>query len=164
MPLREMNLADMDEVMRIEQSVHAHPWTRGNFTDALNGDSVCKVYEDGDKMLGYVVLLPAVDEMQLLNISIAAAHQRKGLGCRLLGEVMAIAHGMNMRRMLLEVRTSNVAALGLYCATGFSEIGLRRGYYPAAPARGTPVGAPLLRNDPSADNGREDAIVMECIL
>ncbi len=145
MPLRAMNLADMEEVMRIEQNVHAHPWTRGNFTDALNSDSVCKVYGEGVEMLGYVVLMPAVDEMQLLNISIAARHQRKGLGRKLLGEVMEIARGMNMRRMLLEVRTSNVAALGLYCAAGFSEIGLRRGYY-------------------SADNGREDAIVMECVL
>jgi ribosomal-protein-alanine N-acetyltransferase len=145
MPLREMNLADMDEVMRIEQSVHTHPWTHGNFTDALNSDSVCKVYEEAEEMLGYVVLMPAVDEMQLLNISIAARHQRKGLGRRLLSEIMEIARGMNMRRMLLEVRTSNVAALGLYCDAGFSEIGLRRGYY-------------------RADNGREDAIVMECVL
>jgi len=145
MLLREMNLADMDEVMRIEQSVHAHPWTRGNFTDALKSNYVCKVYEDGEEMLGYAVLMPAVDEMQLLNISIAADHQRKGLGRKLLSEIMEVARGMNMRRMLLEVRPSNVAALGLYSHVGFSEIGLRRGYY-------------------LADNGREDAIVMECLL
>jgi ribosomal-protein-alanine N-acetyltransferase len=145
MLLREMNLADMDEVMRIEQSVHAHPWTRGNFTDALKSNYVCKVYEDGEEMLGYAVLMPAVDEMQLLNISIAADHQRKGLGRKLLSEIMEVARGMNMRRMLLEVRPSNVAALGLYSDVGFSEIGLRRGYY-------------------LADNGREDAIVMECLL
>ncbi len=145
MRLREMNPSDLDGVMRIEKGVHAHPWTRGNFTDALNSDSICKVYEDGEQMLGYVVLMPAVDEMQLLNISIASEHQRKGLGCKLLGKVMEIARGMNMRRMLLEVRSSNAVALGLYCETGFSQIGLRRGYY-------------------LADNGREDAIVMECVL
>lgn len=145
MQLRAMNLADMDEVMRIEQQVHAHPWTRGNFTDALNSDNLCKVYEDGKEILGYAVLMQAVDEMQLLNISIAAEYQRKGLGRKLLGEIMEIARGMSLCRMLLEVRASNVAALGLYRAAGFSEIGLRRGYY-------------------LADNGREDAIVMECLL
>ena len=143
--LRKMNLADVDAVMRIEQGVHAHPWTRGNFTDALKSDCVCKVYEADGEMLGYVVLMPAVDEAQLLDISIAAAHQRKGLGRKLLEEAMKIARGMNMRRVLLEVRPSNVAALGLYRVAGFSQIGLRRGYYPA-------------------DNGREDAIVMECEL
>ncbi|MDE2117716.1 MAG: ribosomal protein S18-alanine N-acetyltransferase [Betaproteobacteria bacterium] len=146
MRLREMNLADMDAIMRIEQRVHAHPWTRGNFTDALKSDCICKVYEADGEMLGYVVLMPAVDEVQLLNISIAAGHQRKGLGRKLLEETMKIARGLNMRRILLEVRPSNGAALGLYRAAGFSQIGLRRGYYP------------------SEDNRREDAVVMECEL
>lgn len=146
MRLREMNLADIDAVMRIEQSVHAHPWTRGNFTDALKSDCVCKVYEVDGEMLGYFIFMPAVDEAQLLNISIAAKHQRKGLGRKLMGEIMEIARGMNMRRMLLEVRPSNVTALGLYSDAGFREIGLRRDYYP------------------SANNKREDAIVMECVL
>ena len=145
MRLREMNLADMDAVMRIEQRVHAHPWTRGNFTDALNSDYVCKVYEVEGEIVGYFVLMPAMDEAQLLNISIAAGQQRKGLGRKLLEEIMEMARGMNMRRMLLEVRPSNVAALGLYRKVGFSQIGLRRGYYPAG-------------------NEREDAVVMECVL
>ena len=70
--LREMNPVDVDAVLRIEQRVHAHPWTRGNFIDALKSDSICKVYEAEGVMLGYVVLMPAVDEAQLLNISIAA--------------------------------------------------------------------------------------------
>ena len=144
--LREMNLADMDAVMRIEQRVHAHPWTRGNFTDALKSDCVCKVYEVEGEMLGYFVFMPAVDEAQLLNISIAAEQQRKGLGRKLLGEIMEMARGMNMRRLLLEVRPSNGAALALYRDAGFCEIGLRRGYYP------------------SAGNKREDAVVMECVL
>lgn len=143
--LREMNMADVDVILRIEQQVHAHPWTRGNFTDTLGSDSICKVYEDGDAMLGYAVFMASVDDAELLDIGIAAEYQRKGLGRRLLLEIMEIAHGMSMRRMLLEVRPSNVAALGLYRAAGFSEIGLRRDYY-------------------VADNGREDAIVMECIL
>ena len=140
--LREMNLADVNAIVCIEQRVHAHPWTQGNFTDALKSDCVCKVHEEGGAMLGYVVFMPAVDDAQLLNITIAAEHQRKGLGRRLLDETMTMARGLNMRRLLLEVRPSNVAALGLYRAAGFREIGLRRGYYPGG-------------------NGREDAIVME---
>ena len=145
MRLRDMVAADLDAVVHIEQQVHAHPWTCGNFTDALASGYLCKVYEDGEEMLGYAVLMPVLDEIELLDISIAAGHQRKGLGRRLLGEVMDIARGMHMRRMLLEVRPSNAAALGLYCAAGFRQINLRRGYYPA--------GA-----------GREDAIVMEYLL
>lgn len=143
--LREMKVADIDAIVRIEQRVHAHPWTRGNFSDALSSAYLCKVYQQDNEILGYAVLMPALDEVQLLNISIAAAHQRCGLGRKLLGEIIALARSVNMRRMLLEVRPSNAAALGVYRAAGFGEIGRRRGYYPA-------------------DDGREDAIVMECIL
>ncbi len=140
--LRAMTLADLDEVMRIEQAVHDYPWTRGNFADALASDYLCKVLVEQGEMLGFVVMMPAVDEMQLLDISIASAYQRKGWGRRLLAEAMHIARGMSMQRMLLEVRSSNAAAQGLYADAGFREIGIRRGYY-------------------QADNGREDAIVME---
>ncbi|MBI3901425.1 MAG: ribosomal protein S18-alanine N-acetyltransferase [Nitrosomonadales bacterium] len=143
--LRDMTLADVDSVLRIEQDVHAHPWTRGNFSDALASGYVCKVYENDGAMLGYAVLMPGVGEVELLDISIAAAHQRKGLGRSLLDATMRIARDLKARRMLLEVRASNAAALGLYSEAGFSRINLRRGYYQSA-------------------YGREDAIVMERIL
>ena len=144
--LRDMLLTDLDKVLSIEQHVHAHPWTRGNFTDALNSGYVCRIFMREGEMLGYAVLMPAMDEAHLLNISIAAEHQRRGLGATLMHEIMNIARSLNMRRVILEVRPSNLAALGLYRHAGCAELALRRGYYPAA------------------NNGREDAIVMEYLL
>ena len=93
-------------------------------------------------MLGYAVLMPAVDEVHLLNISIDTEYQRQGVGAALLDEMLHVARGLNVQRVILEVRPSNLAALGLYRQAGFSELAVRRGYYPAA-------------------NGREDAMVME---
>lgn len=142
MILRDMAEADLDAVLRIEREVHAHPWTPGNFSDALRSKYVCKVYEsETDGMLGYAVLMLAVDEAELLDISIAARQQRHGWGRKLLEEMMALARRAHMRRMVLEVRASNAAAIALYRRAGFAGIGLRRDYYPA-------------------DNGREDAILM----
>jgi ribosomal-protein-alanine N-acetyltransferase len=144
--LRNMTPSDLDAVLAIEQSVHAHPWTRGMFSDALASGYLCKIFESAGEMLGYVVLMPAVDEMHLLDISIAAAQQRRGLGRSLLDEAKQLARDIKMQRMLLEVRPSNAAAIALYRAAGFSEIGRRRGYYVAE------------------NNTREDAIVMDCEL
>ena len=141
MILRDMTEADLDGVLRIEREVHAHPWTLGNFSDALRSKYLCKVYEKDGIMLGYAVLMLAVDEAELLDIAIGAQHQRQGWGCNLLEEMMALARRHGMRRMVLEVRASNEAAIGLYRREGFAEIGLRRGYYPA-------------------EHGREDAILM----
>lgn len=141
MILRDMTEADLDGVLRIEREVHAHPWTLGNFSDALRGKYLCKVYEKDGIMLGYAVLMLAVDEAELLDIAIAAQHQRRGWGRNLLEEMMVLARRHDMRRMVLEVRASNAAAIGLYRRAGFADIGLRRDYYPA-------------------EHGREDAILM----
>ena len=146
MQLRDMTPVDLDAVLALEQNVHAHPWTRGMFGDALASGYLCKIYEAEGEMLGYVVLMPVLDEMHLLDISIAAARQRRGLGGRLLDEAKQLARSLHMQRMLLEVRPSNAAAIALYRAQGFNEIGRRRGYYPAE------------------NNTREDAIVMDCKL
>jgi len=140
--LRDMGWEDVDAVLNIEQAVHNHPWTRGNFNDALATGNICKVYEVANEIVGYAVMMPALDDVDLLDISIAGAHQRKGLGASLLGEMLALARSLEFARVILEVRQKNLAASALYRKAGFSEIGIRRGYYPA-------------------ENGREDAIVME---
>lgn len=142
MILRDMRESDLESVLAIERAVHAHPWTRGNFSDAMRSGYQCKAYEsDAGELIGYALMMQAVDEAELLDIAIAASQQRKGLGKRLLNEMLALARKEGMRRMLLEVRASNSPAIALYRSVGFGDIGLRRDYYPA-------------------DHGREDAILM----
>ena len=140
--LRKMELADLDNVLSIEQRVHAYPWTRGNFIDALNSGYLCQMYEAQQKLVGYAVLMAVVDEMHLLNISIDSEFQRQGQGDNLLHKMLEAARSLPMQRVLLEVRRSNLAAQGLYRKAGFSELAVRRSYYAAA-------------------DGREDALVME---
>ena len=146
MMLRAMTQDDVDTVLAIEQTVQRFPWTRGNFADALNSGYLCCVDEtESGGIRGYAILMPAADEAELLNIGVAAAQQRKGLGRAMLAEMLNVAHDRNMKRVFLEVRSSNVAAIALYRSAGFSGIGMRRDYYQNA-------------------NGSEDALVMACEL
>ena len=140
--VRDMSIKDLDTVLQIEQQVHAHPWTRGNFGDALNCNYLCKVAELEGQIIGYAVLMQGVDDAELLDIGIAAALQRQGQGRELLQAMLALAHQLGRQRIVLEVRASNVAAIALYRSMGFVEIGLRRDYYPVE------------------NSGREDAILM----
>ena len=143
--MRAMMHADVDEVSGIELAVQAYPWTRGNFIDALNHGYVCCVDEVDGKIRGYAVLMPVLEEAELLNISVVSGQQHKVLGSAILREMLQLARTKNIRRVFLEVRSSNVAALALYRNTGFDEIGVRRGYYQNA-------------------SGSEDAITMACDL
>jgi len=136
-----MTAADLDAVLAIEERVQAFPWTRGNFTDALEAGYDGWLAREDDNLLGFAVLMRAVDEIHLLVIGVAPAFQRTGRGRALLDFATAQARETGMTRMLLEVRPSNESAIAFYRQAGFSEIGRRRGYYPASA-------------------GREDAIVM----
>ncbi len=127
--MRLMTRDDVDQVLRIEQEVQTYPWTRGNFIDALNANNWCHVDETAGKIRGYLILMPVLEEVELLNIGVALAEQRKGLGHAMLQEMLEAVRQQNMHRMFLEVRKSNVAAIALYRNIGFAEIGFRRGYY-----------------------------------
>lgn len=140
--LSDMTTADVDRVLHIEQQVHSHPWTRGMFNDALSNGYICKIAEVHSIIAGYAVLMPALDEVQILDICITSKYQRRGLGDKLLAEMIVLSRERKFSRILLEVRRSNLAAAALYRKTGFVEIGARRAYYPL-------------------QDGREDAIVME---
>jgi ribosomal-protein-alanine N-acetyltransferase len=138
--------ADLDEVYALEKSVYPHPWSRGNFSDSLASGYQAWVLREQGELAGYFLLMAALDEAHLLNVSVAASRQGQGLGRYLLDKVAACARGRDAESVLLEVRPSNLRALKVYQRYGFAEIGRRRAYYPA-------------------HNGqREDAIVMRYTL
>ena len=142
---RRMTGADLDAVVAIEEEIYPHPWTRGNFSDSLAADYHCWIVECGGEIAGYSVVMIAAGEAHLLNLSVAAPWQRRGIGREVLGFVLRLARQLGAHRILLEVRPSNEAARALYGAAGFAEIATRQSYYPA-------------------DTGREDAIVLELVL
>src|SRR5581483_10992024 len=80
---RRMEERDLDRVVSIEAAVHAHPWTRGNFADSLDAGYHCWVAERDRRVVGYGVVMVAAGEAHLLNLSIAADWQRRGLGTEL---------------------------------------------------------------------------------
>jgi len=139
--LRPMRPADLDSVVAIERAIYAHPWSLGNFRDSLNAGYSCWVLEAQAATIGYCVMMLGVGEAHLLNLSVAPACQRRGLGRAMLSHMLDRARECGAREMLLEVRPSNVAARELYAGMGFRELSVRRGYYPSA-------------------GGREDAILM----
>jgi ribosomal-protein-alanine N-acetyltransferase len=141
-----MTPADLDDVVALERSVYPHPWSRGNFADSLDAGYHAWVLREGGQLAGYFLVMAAVDEAHLLNVSVAARCQRQGLGRYLLDKVAACARGLGAESVLLEVRPSNLRALDVYRRYGFVDIGRRKAYYPA-------------------HNGqREDAIVMRYVL
>ena len=142
-----MRTTHLDAVMRIEVASYPVPWTRGNFIDSLAGGSLgyC-LFDRAEEMLGYCVAMAGPDELHLLNLTVAAPARGRGHARLMLDHLVAIAIAGHARQIWLEVRTSNQRALHVYRRFGFSAVGVRKAYYPAAPKDGT--------------RAREDAIAM----
>jgi [ribosomal protein S18]-alanine N-acetyltransferase len=125
-------LADLDTLMAIEAAAYPYPWSRGNFVDSLHAGYLARKRLDAaGRWLGYFIAMPGVQEMHLLNLTVAPDHQRQGHARAMLDELVRRSGALGAQRLWLEVRVSNQRAQDLYRQYGFREVGLRRGYYPA---------------------------------
>jgi [ribosomal protein S18]-alanine N-acetyltransferase len=138
-PLTE---ARLEEVVAIERAAYGHPWTRGNFSDSLQSGYQAQLLTAGTAVIGYFVAMKGVDEVHLLNITVAPALQGQGWGRVLLDALAVWSRGQGAQWLWLEVRVGNVRAQRIYEHHGYRRVGERRGYYPAEAGK------------------REDAVVM----
>ena len=133
--LRPMRISDLSGVMRVELAAYEFPWTEGIFRDCLRVGYCCWVGELDGKLVGHAVMSVAAGEAHILNLCVDPVWQGHGLGRRMLRRLVHVARTHGADTAYLEVRVSNTAARGLYESAGFSEVGVRQGYYPAQPAR-----------------------------
>lgn len=141
--LAGMGIAQLDAVLAVEAAAYAFPWSRGNFVDSLASGYAAQVLRDASgHLLGYFVAMAGVDEMHLLNLTVAPAHQHRGHARYMLDALVELCVRRAAHQLWLEVRESNARARSIYLRRGFRHVGVRKGYYPA------PHGT------------REDAVVM----
>ena len=137
--LSEENLSSIE---RIERRSYPTPWSRTMFASELaKRSSICLgAFEaSGQRLAGYLIVSRYVDAWHVMNLAIDVGFRRQGIATTLLDELFQRTRDDELRGYTLEVRVSNVGAIGLYESVGFTPRGTRRGYY--------------------TDN-REDAIVM----
>jgi ribosomal-protein-alanine N-acetyltransferase len=139
--IRPMREADVPAVAEVERSAYAFPWSVGIFRDCLRVGYVCRVVELEGRVIGHGILSMGAGEAHILNLCVQAEYRCLGVGRRLLTLLIDIARSAGMTDAFLEVRPTNTAAIRLYLAMGFEQVGVRRGYYQAV-------------------NGREDAAVL----
>ncbi len=121
----------IDDVVQLEQRAYAHPWNRTNFLDALQSGYQAQMLVAENALLGYFVAMQGVEEVHLLNITVAPEYQRQGWSRVMLDALTLWARGQAAQRLWLEVRVGNTRAMRVYEAHGFARVGLRKDYYPA---------------------------------
>ena len=84
---------------------------------------------DGGRIVGYLLYWHVVDEAHVINVAVAPQERRHGIGRALVGHLLEHAKANGIVKLLLEVRASNAAAIGLYEKAGFTRFNVRDRYY-----------------------------------
>jgi ribosomal-protein-alanine N-acetyltransferase len=99
-----------------------------------------------DTLVGYFVAMKGVDEVHLLNLTVAPEYQRQGWARVMLDALALWSRRQDAQWLWLEVRVSNMRAMQVYERHGYRRVGQRKNYYPNGPGQ------------------REDAVVMSLAL
>jgi [ribosomal protein S18]-alanine N-acetyltransferase len=134
--IRSLVESDLPGVLKIAESANEAPrWPRQTFVEMLSGEfrsrriALVGTLAGPREVVGFAVASLVPPEAELENIAVAGEFQRRGIGRRLLSELVLELRQSGIEALHLEVRASNSAAIGLYSSLGFIETGRRPRYY-----------------------------------
>lgn len=119
----------IDEVAQIEARTFSEPWSRESLRLLCTEAYPSFVMSDRESVLGYVSAALSLDELQIINVAVRPEHRGKGYAKALLDYVHRYCRENGILSVSLEVRESNVAAIGLYSVCGYEICGKRKGFY-----------------------------------
>jgi len=130
MKIRNMKLADISAVAKIERESFPLPWSEEMIYRDLTEHSRAYFYvaEKENKILGHIAIWKSPDEIHLTTLAVASAWRRRKVGSALVKKIID-KHSMERSEIVLEVRESNRPALELYRKLGFEVRDRRLQYY-----------------------------------
>jgi ribosomal-protein-alanine N-acetyltransferase len=127
--IRPLAYADLPQAIAIERRAFSTPWSLAMFVLELSKPSgICLAATSGGRLVGYLVCSRYDTVWHLMNVAVDDRLLRRGIATALLDHLFAKADRPG-EEYTLEVRPSNVPAIGLYERYGFRSEGKRRRYY-----------------------------------
>ena len=122
--------SDLKAICDIENQCFSFPHTMEQMKNELN-DSCCVILcADVDGCLaGYITMRYVLDEGYIGNVAVRYDQRRKGIADRLVSEMTAKVHRLDLAFLTLEVRESNEPAISLYKKNRFEICGIQKNYY-----------------------------------
>ncbi len=130
---RDASTDDLAELVRIESAVHVAPWSDAGFTGEFEkpySHTWLMTDEETDQVIGgYIVFWVMGEEIQILNVAVDLPFRGIGLAQKLIRKVVDFGLRKGAKRVVLDVRKSNMAAIQLYQKLGFTIQTVRKGFY-----------------------------------
>lgn len=121
---------DLDSLVAIEQACFPNAWSRRVLVDWIQrADSDCRVLEQEDRIVGFLLIVDEPGGLHLINLAIDPAYRRRSLALSALEWVDELAGERTVKQVVLEVRETNLAAQLLYRKAGYRAVGIVSDYY-----------------------------------
>ena len=125
-----MTVDDISQVAEIERQIFSIPWSEKAFRDSMGSDNtIYIVAKENNNVAGYAGMYLSFEEGNITNVAVNPLSRRKGIGEKIVRDILNRAYEKGVRDVFLEVRETNSVAIALYEKIGFKEEGIRKNFY-----------------------------------
>jgi ribosomal-protein-alanine N-acetyltransferase len=125
-----MTLDDLPTIVNLERAIFPQPWSERIFTDELSRyDRYYVVAEAAGRIVGFAGLMLIEDDAHVTTLAVRPGARHRGLGTRLMLQLIHAGLARGSRNLTLEVRSTNTGAQRLYEKFGLAAVGMRKHYY-----------------------------------
>lgn len=140
--VHKMKFEESAAVAEMEHQIFPDKWSERAVLDTLeNEQTICLTAEKAGRLIGYLFAYVAADEADIARVAVLKESRKQGVGSELMKELKKVGQEQELKKLLLDVRRSNTAARAFYKKLGFTEDGVRPGFY---------------------EKPEEDAVLMSC--
>ena len=130
MTIESMTVDDISQVAEIERQIFSILWSEKAFRDSMESDNtIYIVAKENNNVAGYAGMYLSFEEGNITNVAVNPLSRRKGIGEKIVRDILNRAYEKGVRDVFLEVRETNSVAIALYEKIGFKEEGIRKNFY-----------------------------------
>jgi ribosomal-protein-alanine N-acetyltransferase len=142
---RDANSMDIQVLVSLDKELFPYsPWSSGQYREEISASTrrFIVAVDEGLSVIGYAgVFAPGGAEADILTVGVIAQHRGQGIARQLMADITKWAIDQGSIAMMLEVKTDNAAAIGLYESLGYSKLNIRKDYF------GTGLDALVMRKE-----------------
>ena len=124
--VKQVKKGELLTLIEIDNDIFDYPASIKDFENYFKEDTI-KIWKiSTQKIIGFVIFYHVRDEIEIIQIGIMKACQRKNYGSLIVNKIKKLK---NIRKIFLEVSVENTKAINFYLKNGFKKIGIRKAYY-----------------------------------
>ena len=128
--IRPMEELDLPQAAAIEKEAITPPWSEQAFRESLGLEhTILLAAIQDDQVAGYCVCYQSFEEGEITNVAVKKELRGQGIAGKLLEKLCSYGKERGLERYILEVRAGNEPAIHLYERSGFTRVGIRKGFY-----------------------------------